>query len=301
MSTANDGLALAVDVGGSSIKAEIVDSDATTIDSASAPTPRGAAAIDAIIKLGRRLMDRTAQNGQKLVGAGLAVPGVLDTGAGVAINTVNLGWRDTQVVAPVSEGLGLPVRLCHDVTSAGLAEWKMGAGRGTDDLVAVVVGTGIAAAVVTGGHLVTGGLSQGGELGHVIVRPGGRECACGQHGCVETVASARAIANGYEAATGQHVAGAVDVCARLGHDPVADQVWAEAVAALSDGLLAACALLSPTRVVIGGGLADAGDALLQPLRQHMTDTWRVADVPNVVRAELGARAGVVGAALQVWR
>jgi glucokinase len=297
-----DGLVLAVDVGGSSIKAEIVDEAARTIEAASVPTPRGHAAVEAVIALGRALSQRLEPADQaRLIGAGLAVPGVLDTDAGVAVNTVNVGWRDMPLTRPVAEGLGIPVVLSHDVTAAGIAEWQVGAGRGTDDLVVVVVGTGIAAVTVTGRHLVTGGLSQAGELGHVIVRPDGRECACGQRGCVETVASAGSIAGAYTAQTGTQVSGAADVCELLGRDLAADRVWADAVAALSDGLLAACALVSPTRVVVGGGLADAGARLLDPLREHMTKTWRVAAVPEVVRAELGSRAGVVGAALQVWR
>lgn len=294
-------LVLAIDVGGTSIKAEIVDPDTNTVVKGSAPTPYGNEALGAIVTLGNNLRGQLPEADRpRVAGAGLAVPGILDLAAGVAVNTVNVGWRKTQVVRPVSDGLGLPVRLSHDVTAGGYAEWKHGAGRGTDDLFVVIVGTGIAAVTVSGGRLVTGALSQAGELGHVIVRADGELCACGQYGCLETIASANAIARAYERESGTKVTGAADVRARLGSDAIADRVWADAVGALSRAILAASALFAPTRVVMGGGLADAGDQLIGALKTEMEVTWTVAAVPELVHAELGSRAGIVGAALRAW-
>lgn len=292
-----DEFVLAIDVGGSQIKAEVLDRQANSIVTGRAPTPRGERIIPAVVELGNEL---ASQVRGFVAGVGLVVPGILDVEPGVVVNAVNLDLRNVQIVEPVAAGLGLPVVLRHDVTAGGYAEWRMGAGRGVDDLLVVIVGTGIAAVIVTAGKVVTGGLGQVGELGHVVVRPDGEVCACGQRGCVETVASAAAIARAYESATGQTVDGAADVGERLGRDDAADAVWTAAVGALSDGLLAACALFSPSRIVVGGGLAAAGGRLLDPLRDQMTKTWRVPAVPELVRAELGSRAGVVGAGLAAW-
>lgn len=280
---------LGIDVGGTSIKAEVLDRQGNTIARDSVPTPRDAPSVEPIAELAGRLIA-----GHEVLGVGLAAPGIVDIDAGTVVNAVNLGWRDVPVVAPLEKALNLPIHMTHDVLAAGFAEWRLGAGRGTDDLLVVVIGTGIAAVIVAGGQLVTGGLRQAGELGHIVVRPDGRPCPCGQSGCLEAVASARAIADAYGAD------GADVVRQHLGVDPMADAVWADAVDALADGLVTTCALFSPTRIVIGGGLAGARGLLLNPVHESMIAKAKVAAVPELVRAELGSRAGVVGAGLRAW-
>lgn len=283
-------LVLGIDVGGTSIKGEVLDRSGNKVTSGSSTTPGPQAVIQAIIGLATMALDRH----DDVAAVGVAMPGIVDLEAGTVVNAVNLGLRNVPVVEPLAKALDLPVVMTHDVLAAGYAEWRLGAGRGADDLLVVVIGTGIASVIVAGGHLVTGGLRQAGELGHVVVRPDGEPCACGQVGCLETIASARAIAEAYG------VDGADVVRQRLGADPQADAVWADAVDALADGLVTACALFSPTRIVVGGGLADAGDDLIGPVRASMIAKAKVAAVPELVRAELGARAGVVGAGLRAW-
>ena len=292
------GCVLAVDVGGTSIKAEILDPGLTSCATAWALTPRSAGSdtLTAVIDLGRRLIC-SLPSPASVTGVGLAVPGVVDIDRGVGVFAANLPWRDMPVRAPVSAALGLPVTMVHDVTAAGMAEWRCGAGRGVDDLAVVVIGTGIAATLVTGGKLVRGGCGQAGELGHVVVRPGGPPCVCGQRGCLEAISSARAIADAYAARSGRRIDGAIEVSARLGRDRVADQVWQEATDALADALLTVRALLAPSRIVVGGGLADAGEALLAPVRSRLERAGGLEAAPPVVAAQLGSRAGVIGAAL----
>lgn len=294
----SSGGVLAVDIGGTSIKAEILDAGLTRCAAASAPTPRsnGVRTLSAVIDLGRKLLSGSPA-GAVVSRVGLAVPGVVDVDRGVGVVAANLAWQDMPVTAPVSAALGLPVTMVHDVTAAGLAEWRCGAGRGVDDLAVVVIGTGIAVTLVTGGALVRGGSGQAGELGHVVVRPGGPPCACGQRGCLEAISSARAIADAYTARTGRGVDGAVEVSARLGFDAVAREVWQEAADALGDALLIVRALLAPSRIVLGGGLAGAGEALLAPVRARLERAASLQAAPPVVAAQLGARAGVIGAAL----
>ncbi|MEP6667018.1 MAG: ROK family protein, partial [Nocardioidaceae bacterium] len=146
-----------------------------------------------------------------------------------------------------------------------------------------------------------GGLSQGGEFGHVVVRPGGPDCSCGNQGCVEAVSSAAAIARAYAAVAHRQVDGSAEVLAATADDPLAVAVWDEAVAALADGLISVVNLLSPARIVVGGGLAEAGDALINPLSSAIAERAAVVPAPEIVPAEFGARAAVVGAALLAQR
>jgi len=178
----------------------------------------------------------------------------------------------------------------HDVAAAGLAEQRLGAGRGAHDVLFVVIGTGIAGAVLVAGELVSGGAGQAGEIGHIRMRPDGPACGCGRAGCLETLASARAVAAAYTARTGRAVRGAAEVVAALDTDADARAVWAEAVGALADGLLVTQAVLASRRVVLGGGLAAAGAALLEPLDAALRERATVSGA----RAEAGRAGGTAG-------
>lgn len=297
---------LAVDVGGTTIKGEIFDVDGAAAyplpgSAREVATPYGDSARDAIAVLGRDLIE--AADGA-VTHAGVVLPGIVDRTRRVGVMSANVGWHELSVGPELEQAWGIPVVVDHDVTTAGLAEWQAGAGRGCDDLCFVSLGTGIAAALVTGGRLVRGGLDQSGELGHIPIvhefsngGPSKRRCGCGAAGCLETVASAAAIRRRYQELSGVDVDDAAQVAQRLDTDAAAQQAWREAVAALALGLSAVIHLLTPTRVVLGGGLSHAGDVLIRPLREALRDKVYAVSVPEVVCAELGSRAGVVGAAL----
>ena len=292
-------LVVAVDVGGTGMTAEVLDREKVAHASAAAATPHGdgAAATRAVIGLIEEVLSALPASQRPAVrGIGLAVPGLVDTARGIALYSANVGWRNTPVRDHVRAALGLPVVLHHDVTAAGEAESRFGAGRGVSNLLVVIIGTGIAAVIISENAVVHGGAGQAGELGHVVVQPDGPLCGCGQRGCLEALASASGIARSYTAATGHAVTGAADVRARLGRDTAADRVWQDAVNALADGVLTACTLLAPDLVVFGGGLAEAGRDLLAPVHQRLTERAKVANVPPLVRTELGRRAGLIGAA-----
>ncbi|MET8546912.1 ROK family protein, partial [Kitasatospora sp. NPDC004799] len=230
--------------------------------------------------------------------AGIAVPGLVDEAGGTAVLAANLGWRDLPVRRRAEEHLDLPVAFGHDVRAGGLAESRLGAGRGCAHFAFVPVGTGIAAALVLDGRPVTGGRGFAGELGHLVVRPGGEPCGCGNRGCVETLASASAIARRYAEASGERRTTAEDVLARAAAgDRLAGRIRTEAVEALADGLAALTVLLDPERLVVGGGLAHAGEAYLAPLRTALAARLPFRPAPPLVAAELGHRAGSLGAAL----
>ena len=290
----DDGLALAVDVGGTTIKAELVDGAGTVLASEQRPTPQGHAARDAVAEVGCTLLAQ--RRDAPVVGAGVVVPGLVDREAGIATYSANIGWRDLELVRSLGAEWRLPVRIANDVASGGVAEHRLGAGVGTRDLVFVAIGTGIAASIVSGGRLVTGHRGETAEIGHLTVRPG-VPCACGRDGCLEAVASAAAIARRYTELSGSRVTGAHDVAARLGTDVAARQVWQEAVEALADALGIVSLVVAPALVVIGGGLGRAGEVLLEPLRVALRQRTPVVHPADVAVSALGDRGGVVGAAL----
>lgn len=294
---------VAVDVGGTGIKAALVDGDLTRLVDLHRPTPvadGGAAVVDAIAEVVRDLADEGARRDTPPAAAGVAVPGVVDTPNGVVRRAVNVGWANVPLRDLVAERTGLPVVVDHDVRTGGLAEFTVGAGRTWRDFAFVPVGTGIAAAFVLDGVPVAGA-GYVGELGHVVIDEGGEPCACGARGCLETIAAASAIARRYSRRTGTTVAGAAEVAARLHDDEHAAEVWREAVTALGYGLSIVVSLLAPEIVVIGGGLAQAGAALFDPLRADLEARLTFQQVPRLAAAALGDRAGVTGAAILAHR
>ncbi|SOB79537.1 ROK family protein [Streptomyces sp. 1331.2] len=301
---------LALDIGGTELKGAVVAADGTVVRTVRRPTrpvrparparPNCGAgtALDAVLDCATELAELARRAGLRPRAAGVAAPGLVDEAAGTVVRAVNLDWHDVPIRDRLAEHLGLPIAFGHDVRAGGLAEARLGAGRGSHSFVFVPVGTGIAAAVLTGGRAMTGARGIAGELGHLVVRPGGERCACGGRGCLETVASAAAIARRHARLTGMTTSGAEDVHRRaVDGEAQAGQVWAEAVEALADGLAATVALLDPERIVIGGGLARAGDHLLAPLAAALTERLAFRTAPRLVAAELGRRAGCLGAAL----
>ncbi|ACV07912.1 ROK family protein [Jonesia denitrificans] len=310
-----DILVLALDIGGTNSRGEVLRWGSGTLSEplaqASLPTPSGDGdgAVNTIITLCRTLLGALDEPTRALVaGIGLGVPGVLDTDRGVVTLASNVGWVNRPICADIEAAVGLPVYLTHDVTAAGAAEQRLGAGRGCDDVIAVFLGTGIAASITSGGHLVTGGVLPGGgrqpagEIGHLPVDVHGPLCSCGQRGCLELMSSARAIGRRYSVARGVDPDGpdaltSRDVVAALGTDPVAKDVWDDATRYLAHGLLAVTIAVGATRIIMGGGLSQAGRVLTDSVRAHLVEQTRVASVPEIVTAQLGQRAGVLGVAL----
>ncbi|MGW4893212.1 ROK family protein [Kitasatospora sp. NPDC004240] len=291
---------IALDVGGTRVKGGLVE-DGRLLEARQWRTraERGPdAVLDTILACADDLRSAADGRGLPVTAAGVVVPGLVDEEAGVCALAVNLGWRDVPVRRWVAEHLDLPVAFGHDVRAGGLAESRLGAGRGCRDLAFVPVGTGIAAALVIGGRPHTGARGFAGELGHQVVRPGGDPCGCGNRGCLETLASASAVTRRYAEATGAEGVTAEQVSARAaaGERP-ALRIWTEAVEALADGLTTLTTLLDLERLVIGGGLARAGETLLEPLRKGLAERLTFRPAPELVAAELGPYAGCLGAGL----
>ncbi|MFC8358837.1 ROK family protein [Streptomyces griseorubiginosus] len=297
---------IALDVGGTGMKAALVGAGGELLHRARRATGRERGP-DAVVG---GILDFTAelraygveQLGAPALAAGVAVPGIVDEEHGVAAYAANLGWRDVPLRALLTDRLGgAPVALGHDVRTGGLAEGRIGAGRGTDRYLFVALGTGIAGAIGIAGRVEAGAHGFAGEIGHIVVRPGGTPCPCGQRGCLERYASAAAVSEAWAAVTGNPEADAAD-CARAvdADDPKAREVWQHAVDTLADGLITALTLLDPRTLIIGGGLAEAGETLFTPLREAVRQRITFQKPPTIVPAALGDTAGCLGAGLLAW-
>ncbi|HET9382770.1 MAG TPA: ROK family protein [Streptomyces sp.] len=297
---------IALDVGGTGMKAALVGADGELLHRARRATGRDRgpdAVVDGILGFAADLRAYgTRHLGGPAAAAGVAVPGIVDAAKGVAVFAANLGWRDVPLRALLAERLGgVPVALGHDVRTGGLAEGRVGAGRGTDRFLFVALGTGIAGAIGVDGRVEAGAHGFAGEIGHVVVRPGGTACPCGQHGCLERYASAAAVGQAWAGASGDADADAAG-CAKAvaAGDPRAAEVWQDAVDALADGLVTALTLLDPRTLIVGGGLAEAGETLFRPLRDAVRRRVTFQRLPEIVPAALGDTAGCLGAGLLAW-
>ncbi|MDG5807088.1 ROK family protein [Streptomyces ossamyceticus] len=297
---------IALDVGGTGMKAALVGAGGELLHQARLATGRDRgpdAVVASILDFAAELRAHGERHfGEPASAAGVAVPGIVDAERGVAVYAANLGWRDVPLRALLAERLGgIPVALGHDVRTGGLAEGRVGAGLGADRYLFVALGTGIAGAIGVEGRVEAGAHGFAGEIGHIVVRPGGTPCPCGQRGCLERFASAAAVSQAWAATTGDPGADAAD-CARAVEygDPRARGVWQEAVDALADGLVTAITLLDPRTLIIGGGLAEAGETLFTPLRAAVEHRVTFQKVPTLVPATLGDTAGCLGAGLLAW-
>ena len=228
---------------------------------------------------------------------GLAIPGIVDDAAGVAEFSVAPSWSDLPLRALLTERLRLPVALGHDVRLGGLAEGRIGAAAGSRDYLFLALGTGVGGMLCLDGVPRLGPHHRAAELGHVVVEPAGAPCGCGQHGCLETIASASGIARLYREATGES-ASAHEVAHRAAAgEERAAAVWSHAVDALATALLAAITVLDLELVVFGGGVARAGEQLLGPLCEQLAARCTFQRPPRLAGAALGDEAAVAGAAL----
>ncbi len=293
---------VAVDVGGTTIKGAVVDRDGAFVAEVTRPTP----AVDGPDAVVAELLDVIAElvsgRGDTVGAVGVVVPGTVDSDAGGADFSANLGFRSVPLRDIVVSATGLPTLLEHDVRAAGVAERTVGVTAGVDNYVLAVIGTGIAAVIQARGQHVLGATGVAGELGHIPVWPGGEQCACGQRGCLERYASAAAIGRRYAERTGRSGVPAHEVIGLAGRlDQDARRVWQEAIQALALAFTTCTMLFDPELIVLAGGLSKAGDAIVTPVQEELATLIRWREPPPVRLSPLGGRAGLVGAAVLAWR
>jgi glucokinase len=291
-------LHLGLDLGVTNIKWAVLDRDGdawSTVATGQSPT-RPTEAPEAVVG---RLADvaRTAIAAHGPVASvGVGVPGLYDPDRGTTEFLVNMpgGWHGVPVAGPLHAALGLPMALINDARAFGLAELRLGAGRGVRSIIGMTLGTGIGGVVAVDGHVLEGYKGRAGELGHQTIDPDGPWCNCGNRGCVEAYCRADQIVM----ACGTDTVEQAVAAARAG-DVRAIGGLADTGRYLGIGLANAIVVINPDRVVLGGGVAAAGDLILAPIRDEIARrvhvTWGGMDV---VAAELGTYAGAIGAAVQ---
>jgi glucokinase len=316
-------LTVGVDVGGSSLRAGLIDVGGTVLDLRQAPTPSSDEALEtAITSVVSELVDEHGRSPHRRSGTGIAAVGLAVAGFVAAERrhvrfSPHLSWRGVAVAERIERRVGMPVLLEHDANAAAVAEHRFGAAADTEVAVLLAIGTGIGAALLTGGELFRGAYGVAPELGHLRVVPDGRPCPCGKRGCWERYCSgtalvmtvlellarhgdragplARQVADDPHGLSGRRVAAA----ARDG-DPVALDAMAELARWLGEGLALVADLYDPQVVVIGGGVAESGPLFLDAAREHYAATLTGAGYRPLARirtSQLGDHAGLLGAAL----
>jgi glucokinase len=289
---------LGIDLGASSIKWALVEHEAgdwRAVDRGQVPT-RSTAGPSAIVRqladVGREVLERRPD----VASIGVTVPGAYDPATGEARFIVNLpgDWNGVPVTAPIRAALGVPVAMINDARAFGLAELRLGAGRGASSLVGIVLGTGVGGVIAVDGKVVMGHDGSAGEVGHHTIDPDGPSCNCGNRGCLEAFVRADRLAEACQAPSAE----AAVERARSG-DPVAIAGLAAVGRYLGIGIANLITLLAPDRVVIGGGVAAAGEPLLGPALEEVRRRTRMTSLTDVaiVTAELGIWAGAIGAAV----
>lgn len=311
-------LLIGVDLGGTNIRAALIRRDGVIVRQARRPSMQEhppEATLERIVEACREVIDSAQAAPADVLGVGIGLPGIMDSATGICFWSPNFPhWKDVPIGPRVSEALRLPVFILNDAKCAALGELVFGAGRGVRNMVLITLGTGIGGAFVVDGRLLLGPNGSIGEVGHHTVDPGGRRCGCGNFGCWEAMCARDAIIERAErklqagrasrlrelTARGEITPEAVSRAAAEG-DPLAREVLEETGFWLGVGVANLINMLNPERFVIGGGIAQAGDLLLEPMRR----TVNSRAVPlqrrtaQIVPAELGDQAGVMGAAVLV--
>ncbi len=306
-------LACGIDVGGTKIAGGVVDDEGRVVDQlrVESPATDSSAIEDAIADLVRQLASR-----HPIAAVGIGAAGYVDRDRARVLFAPNLAWREVDLKVELEARVDLPVVVENDANAAAWGEFRYGAGHDVDDLLLVTVGTGVGGGLVLDGELYRGAFGVGAEIGHLRVVPDGIVCGCGHHGCLEQYASGSALvrearqmaANGVPAAAPliERAGGQIDRidgpmitgAAREG-DAFALARLGELGRWLGAGIASLVTVLDPAVVAIGGGVSEADDLLLDPLREsfgtHLPGREH-RPLAEIRRATLGNAAGMIGAA-----
>ncbi len=289
---------LGIDLGGTNLKFAVVERTGNvwrTLEQGREATRAGGGPDAVVAQIGGMATAAVAR-WPGIVTVGVGVPGLYDPAHGTTRFLVNVpgDWAGRPVAGPVAAAVGVPVALINDARAFGLAELRLGAGRGASSLIGLTLGTGVGGVIAIDGRVHLGHDGTAGEIGHQTIDPDGPTCGCGNRGCVEAFARADRIA---EACGTDDVEAAV-AAARAG-DEGALAGLRRVGTALGIGIANVIVVIAPDLVVIGGGVAAAGDLLLDPIRDELRRRvyTTALDRVEVVTAELGPWAGAIGAAI----
>ena len=311
-------LAVGIDFGGTKILAGVVNTDTGRLVGTGKKKTRQANEQDDLIKRIISVVDESLDDSgiepKKLSAIGIGAAGMVNRQKGILLNAVNLGLQELPLTAPLEDHYGVPCRLGNDVEVATLGEMKFGAGRDCDDFVCIFVGTGIGSGIVCGGAQYRGHSGTAGEIGHITIEPNGRPCGCGGTGCLEAYASRTAVAKqivsdisrGMDTIVREKVdmqkgilRSKVLATAYEAGDEVVVRSVQDAARYMGHGLSTVINFLNPKRIILGGGLVEALDPYFElAAKESKFRALRIATKKlEIVKAELGDYAGIVGAAV----
>ncbi len=312
--------AVGVDIGGTKVLAGVVDGAGVVVERVRLQTPHRSkkpeVVEDTIVEAIGTLSETS-----NLAAVGIGAAGFVDAAGARVLFAPHLSWRNEPLKDRLEERLGIPVLVDNDANTTAWAEVRFGAARGHRQIVCVTLGTGIGGALVFDGRVFRGGNGLAGEFGHMQVVPEGRRCECGNRGCWEQYSSgnalvreARELVEARSPAANQlrelvdddadKLTGPVVTEAARAGDRLAIEIFAEVGRWLGTGLAGLCAAFDPELIVIGGGVSDADELLLDPAREalsHKLTGRGFRPEPPVVRAQLGTDAGFIGAADLAWQ
>lgn len=312
---------LGIDLGGTNIAAAVTDEAGAILGRASIPTPRGgdvpAGVAGTMAEASRAAAEDAGLRLEEVGSVGIGSPGTIDPESGTILYWSNLDFQNVPLTALLRERLPMdvPIYMENDANAAALGEYAAGAGKGSQSMVAITLGTGVGGGAVLNGKLYTGFNYAGMEVGHFVLEQGGRLCTCGRRGCFEAYCSATALIQRtrelmeknpksllWKLAEGDlaKVNGRLPFDAAALGDAVAGKVVDEYVEYLGSGVASLVNILQPEVFCIGGGLSNQGETLMAPVRYILNreDYARNnAHRTRLMRAQLGNDAGIIGAAL----
>jgi glucokinase len=308
-----------VDLGGTHLRAAIVDiTNGQVVDQFQVPTLAREghnAVIARMAEMIDKVISSSGTSKADVGGIGIGVPGKLDLEHGRVLFLPNLpgNWLNVPLQQEIERQVGLPTHLLNDARAMTFGEWKYGAGRGVNTVACFTLGTGVGGGLVVNGklHLELGGTA--GELGHQVIDVDGPTCGCGSRGCLETYASGPAIAaagikavvQGLTTRIGEmvnydlnRVTPEVVYQAALSGDPIAQEIYQRVGHYLGIAIANVIVIVGPRKVVIGGGVSQAGELLFEPIRRTIRSSVFITSTEQVeiVPAQLGINAGIIGAA-----
>lgn len=310
---------IGVDLGGTDIKVAVIDCEGSVLYSLCTPTEahRGYGhTINNIIKAINNILQQNNLDISQIEGVGIGCPGQVDPSGGLVKFLPNIpGWINIELADIIEKELELKAGVDNDVRCAALGEHRFGAGKGYNNIVCITVGTGIGSGIIMNGQLIRGTNASAGEIGHMVLQDtGGKFCGCGSTGCFETLASGPSIVEmaenyivGGKSSKFRELAGdnpiTPEIVARAAGfgDEVAKAIFRKAGYWIGIALTNVVNLLNPEIIIIGGGVAKSGDLLLEPIRKTVKERAlkTATEDLQIVEAQLGNDAGVIGASLLV--
>jgi glucokinase len=284
----------AIDVGGTAIKAALVNEELVIINNLSRPTPSDDWSSEKTLLVISEIISEFEQH-HKIDAVGLSIPGSIDEPNGIVRWAGNLNWEQIAVRDLLIKKINKPVAFGHDVRAGAYAELKLGVSQNFNQSIFIPIGTGIAAALVIDGAIRDGD-GYAGEIGHMNVGHS-LPCVCGLVGCLETISSAAAMARVYKSKTGKEIS-AKEIVENRHNDPIAREVWEEAIHYLVVALVDLITILAPEAIIFGGGVAEAGESLINAIREKLEPQLTFQRKPELLIAKFGMSAGTIGTALK---